>query len=593
MPLKKQIVYFTFLVAFTLITDSSVASKPEDSGSKSTNKVLIDSLFSASFEMIEIDNEIAKLYAEKGNALLQKVHYPEAKARYYLLLGRIAYYEDNYQKALSFLDSSKTLIDKELPTKELAQYYFFKSSVYSVTGSYQWALENLIESINVREKLEDITGIALCNQAIGHIYLNQNDLELAGNYFQKALEDNSEIGNEQGQINIFMSLGLLKERQDSLETAITYFNEAYEIALKSGDLRRMAAALYYIGHNQIKRGLHPEAVSQLKEAGDIYSKLGEKYGQASIYNLLSMAYLGTRNIQLSLDNANRAYTMAIQIESEPLLAGIMLQLSRIYKQNDQDTEALEWFEKYEELNSRLISWEHNKKISNLEFESRVRAREKDIEILNHKNSITRLRNILLVSFIVVGAIIASLLIISLRLKNKNLSQKQELLERKNQNFEIEREQHVQEKVTLENDLELQNKKLTTKALSLLHLNQTLADIGKRLERLKEKLPKYEAGIINEIEMEIRKVSHSNTWKEFDVAFNKVHNNFYEKLLEINPELSSAEIKTAAFLKLNLSTKEIASITYKSESAVKSLKHRLKAKLKLSDNDSLNSFLMKL
>jgi len=594
MPLKKQIVYISYLVALIWFNAGyGLAQNSVNSETESTNKTLIDSLLNASFEIIQLDSEIAKIYAEKGHSLLEKISYPEGKARYYLLLGRIAYYEDNYQDALTYLDSAKILIDTENPSRTLAQYYFFKSSVYSLTGSYQWALENLMESIKVREKLGDLAGISLCNNSIGYIYLNQNDLELAENYFQKAIDTYSEIGNELGQIINFMSLGTLKEAQDSLVTASAHFNKAYEIALKRGHVRQIAAALLYIGHNQIKRDLHLEAIPRLTEAGNIYSKLDEKYGLASIYNLLSMAHLGSQNLQLALNFANRAYELANQINSEPLLADIMLQLSEIYKINGEADEALTWFEKYEELNTRLISWEHNKKISNLEFESRLYSQEKDIEILNQKNSIARLRNIFLVVFILLGAIVAALLIISLRLKNKNLSQKQKLLERKNQTFEIERDKHEQEKVTLENDLELQNKKLTTKAITLLQLNQTLAEIGKRLEQLKKKLPENEAGTIKEIEWEIRKASQSNTWKEFEVAFNKVHNKFYEKLLEINPELTSTEIKTAAFLKLNLSTKEIASITYKSESAVKSLKHRLKTKLNLNDGDSLNSFLMKL
>lgn len=594
MPLKKQIVLFSFLVALIWFnTYYCLANDSGESKDENPDKILIDSLFNASFEMIQLDNEIAKIYAEKGHSLLEKISYPEGQARYFLLLGRIAYYKDNYKEALTFLDSAKILINFEKPSRELAQYYFFKSSVYSLTGSYQWALENLMESIKVREKLGDLAGISLCNNSIGYIYLNQNDPELAENYFQKAIDTYSEIGNELGQIINFMSLGTLKEAQDSLVTASAHFYKAYEIALKRGHVRQIAAALLYIGHNQIKRGLHLEAVPQLAEAGEIYSKLEEKYGLSSIYNLLSMAHLGSQNLQSALNFANQAYELARQINSEPLLADIMLQLSEIYKQNGQSDEALAWFEKYEELNTRLISWEHNKKISNLEIESRLHAQEKDIEILNQKNNIARLRNIFLVAFILLGAIVAALLIISLRLKNKNLAQRQELLVRKYQTFEIERDRHEQEKVTLENDLELQNKKLTTKALTLLQLNQTLADIGKRLEQLKKKIPENETGTIKEIEWEIRKASQSNTWKEFEVAFNKVHNNFYDRLLEMNPELSSTEIKTAAFLKLNLSTKEIASITYKSESAVKSIKHRLKTKLNLSDGDSLNSFLMKL
>ena len=591
---KKQILFFCYFTTIIFL-NVHICFSEELPGSTTLpqNKAVIDSLFHSSFEMIGVDNEIAKLYADKGMQLIKNIEYPEAKIKFYLLSGRIYYFEDNYKDAHIFLDSAKILLDLDESTKELAQYYFFKSSVYSVTGSYQRALEHLKESARVREILNDLAGIALCNNAIGQVYLNQNDSQFAESYFQEALAGSIDASDEVGQINTLMSFGLLKEQQDSLEKATSYFNRAYEIALKLRDLRRIAAALNRIGRNQVLRGFNFEAIDNLKEAGDIYSKLDEKFGLASIYNLLSMAYQGLQNTELALSFANKAHLLATQINSEPLIAEILLQLSKLYKANGQTNEALAWFEKYEKLNTRLISWEHNKKISNIEFESQLRSHEKDIEILSHKNRNTRLKNILLIVLIVVVGINAFLLIISLKLKNKNLSQKHEILEKKNNVFEKEKELHEKERIILENDFELQNKKLASKALVLLQLNETLTDIGKQIARLKEKLPLPDKAGLNEIEHEIRRVTRSNIWKEFNLAFNNVHNSFYDKLLKISPDLSSTEIKVAALLKLNLSTKEIAALTFKSESAVKSVKHRLKNKLQPQTDESLNSFLLKL
>jgi len=64
-------------------------------------------------------------------------------------------------------------------------------------------------------------------------------------------------------------------------------------------------------------------------------------------------------------------------------------------------------------------------------------------------------------------------------------------------------------------------------------------------------------------------------------------------LEICPQLTASEIKIAALLKLNLSTKEIAAITYKTEDGIKSTRYRLRKKLNLSGDENLIPFLMKL
>ena len=226
---KKQILFFCYFTTIIFL-NVHICFSEELPGSTTLpqNKAVIDSLFHSSFEMIGVDNEIAKLYADKGMQLIKNIEYPEAKIKFYLLSGRIYYFEDNYKDAHIFLDSAKILLDLDESTKELAQYYFFKSSVYSVTGSYQRALEHLKESARVREILNDLAGIALCNNAIGQVYLNQNDLQFAESYFQEALAGSIDASDEVGQINTLMSFGLLKEQQDSLEKATrSFYNAGY------------------------------------------------------------------------------------------------------------------------------------------------------------------------------------------------------------------------------------------------------------------------------------------------------------------------------------------------------------------------------
>jgi DNA-binding CsgD family transcriptional regulator len=58
-------------------------------------------------------------------------------------------------------------------------------------------------------------------------------------------------------------------------------------------------------------------------------------------------------------------------------------------------------------------------------------------------------------------------------------------------------------------------------------------------------------------------------------------------------LSATEIKIAALLKLNLTTKEIAAITFKSDGGIKITRYRLRKKLALTSDENLVPFLMKI
>ena len=460
-------------------------------------------------------------------------------------------------------------------------------------GDYQKAVEWMLNSIEVREKLGDFSEMAMNCSAIGNLYLEQNDLIKAEEYFRKALNLNKQTSHAVRKGFILINFGKLKEEQDSLNQAMEFYSDAHNLFIENGDLRGIAASLYKIAQIQTEWEDYQKAISNLFEAEEIYLKLNEKYGLTFVYNQICKTYRETKKNDLALKYGELANNLAQQINSNPLLAASYLQLSEVYKDQGKFDSSLISFKAYEKLNTELISWENNKKLSSLENQAKIVAQEKDIKILNQEN---RLRKILMyfsIACTIILLLITSGIIRYQSLKNKNLLQKKEILEEKNKVFEIEKQLHQQNQRMLENDLELKNKELASKALALLQLNEALQDVGVKVNEIKTGKNQSDKNAVNSIMQEIKMATNSNIWEEFDLAFNNVYNSFYDKLLKICPELTSTEIKMAALLKLNLSTKEIAAITFKSESAVKVTRHRIRNKLQLQPDKKLISFLLNL
>lgn len=84
---------------------------------------------------------------------------------------------------------------------------------------------------------------------------------------------------------------------------------------------------------------------------------------------------------------------------------------------------------------------------------------------------------------------------------------------------------------------------------------------------------------------------NNTWKQFHNYFNKVHPDFSGNLLKTYPNISPEELKLSYFLRLNMSSKEIANITNKEIHSIDIARYRLRKKLGLERNDKLQEFLM--
>jgi len=96
--------------------------------------------------------------------------------------------------------------------------------------------------------------------------------------------------------------------------------------------------------------------------------------------------------------------------------------------------------------------------------------------------------------------------------------------------------------------------------------------------------------INTLISEYKRMSYNSNWDEFEILFEKVHSSFYVKLNRQFPTLTANERKICAFSKLNMSSKEIAQITFQSEDALKKARLRLRQKLDISRGTNLVAYL---
>lgn len=141
---------------------------------------------------------------------------------------------------------------------------------------------------------------------------------------------------------------------------------------------------------------------------------------------------------------------------------------------------------------------------------------------------------------------------------------------------------------------LKNRELVSIAMNIMQNNEfnlkvlnEIIDINTEYGIRHKKLERKLQNLSHEISLKIK----GESWNHFEAYFKNVHPRFFEKLTEQFPDLTPAEIKLAAYLRLNLSTKEIASITFLSNDSIKTARTRLRKRLKLSLEDNLITFLL--
>ncbi len=146
---------------------------------------------------------------------------------------------------------------------------------------------------------------------------------------------------------------------------------------------------------------------------------------------------------------------------------------------------------------------------------------------------------------------------------------------------------------LQADVLNKSQELANSTFNLIRKNETLLQIKEALAKVKtdlgDRLPdKYHSRLIRLIDSHL---TNEKDWHVFEANFNQVHEIFLHKLQKDFPDLTPGDLRLAAYLKMNLSSKEIAPLLNISVRGVENKRYRLRQKLHLEGDDNLTSFLM--
>lgn len=142
-------------------------------------------------------------------------------------------------------------------------------------------------------------------------------------------------------------------------------------------------------------------------------------------------------------------------------------------------------------------------------------------------------------------------------------------------------------------MENKKKELVSSALRLIQISELNNNLISELAKINPIVNKQ----ANEMIRQIIKLYNASTgekiWEDFLNRFENVYEKFYKRLQEEFPDLSPGERKLCALLRLNISTKDIAAITFQNPQSIDTARYRLRKKLNLDPDDNLVDFLLRL
>ncbi|MEG1025316.1 MAG: histidine kinase [Flavobacterium sp.] len=176
----------------------------------------------------------------------------------------------------------------------------------------------------------------------------------------------------------------------------------------------------------------------------------------------------------------------------------------------------------------------------------------------------------------------------LKLQAEELKHQREILEME---LKKENELNIQEfeKHILELELQTKSSEVAGKSLSIAKQSEMIENIQGILDTEKD---------FNKLKSEIKKAIKINEvnkheWETFETNLNQIHNEFIINLSKKFPHLTPKDIKLCIYLKMNLSSKEIAPLMNISFRGVELHRYRLRKKLSLTQEENLSKFLLSL
>ena len=150
------------------------------------------------------------------------------------------------------------------------------------------------------------------------------------------------------------------------------------------------------------------------------------------------------------------------------------------------------------------------------------------------------------------------------------------------NIELAAQKAKLEKALLQDQLAEKDKQLAMKTTADLKRNEIISDAVEKLMIARKGTSVENPETIGRIIINLNKTKEVKVWEEFDIRFQQMQQGFFENLQKACPGLSANERRLCAFLRMNMSTKEIAAMTGQSLLSIHKSRNRLRKKLNITN-----------
>lgn len=531
-------------------------------------QTLIDSLISLGKMYRFSDPDKALKYAQEAHSIAGENELTQSMVQATIDMAIIYISRNQYYEAKSLALTSKAIAQKEGFTDQLAESYAILGCLYFFNSDYSESSENLFTALRIYEESGNLEGISILYSNLGSILVLQEDFDKALEYYQKSITIAKKANLKNSLASVLNNTGVIYGVRGEYEKSISYFEESIKVHEELNNLQGKADCLKNLGKCYQELSEYGKSIKYFNQAMALYNQLGCGQSLAQCYNSLADHYIKVNSNDSFLQYSYLSYSLSKKNNYKTTIKESTDKLHIFYKNNENWDSAY----KYAIINTQIkdsIGMEQSKlKFANLEFQYKLNKQQQEDKLDQQRKDFYL---ILLAILFVSSGIMISLFFSKQKKKIKNISK---------------------EKKELAKEVEMKNKELVISVMNMLKKKEFFTEMSSELLKIEKQISNQDnkQSILRFVN-EIKKNSEGELWADFEMRFKKVHSSFEENLLKSFPGLTSNELKLCALLRLNLSTKEIVTLTGLLPSSIDVARYRLRKKLGLTKSTTkLISFL---
>ncbi|WP_191963462.1 tetratricopeptide repeat protein [Pseudotamlana haliotis] len=489
------------------------------------------------------------------NALKKRLNTAQ-KAEDSLKIAQVYVKLANFYKSLN-LDS------EALKNYHVAQeYYVEKDSFYIYANNniaaihhnlkqYKEAKLYLDQSVDISKKIGFQGGLATANSLLGGVAEKQGDYQKALAYQKQSLEIFEALEDSTGLAITYENMGSIYEDLEQYDLAYTYFKKAFDYEKpEASDLK----------------------INIINNLGDVNRKQG--------------------HFDKSLDYTQEALNLAKKTKNVSQEESALKDLARTYAELGEYKNAYDFLHQQNTLNDEDFKRRNADLVSAMEILYHVKESEAQLVLLNKQNQINETRQL---AILIVSVAMFLVFVAWFIYMKKRKRQEKEILQYKQQILQADLDAKTAEETALKKEIDIKISALTNYSLNIAHKNKLLSDISKTLTNLKSRNGEFVKSKLEDLAKEIDfDLVNGDEWTELMGFFGKINPDFFKNLKsDVNTNLSASELRLSMLLRLNLSSKEIASILHITPDSVRIARYRLRKKLPIDSKTDLQGYLLNL